>query len=80
MKGFNDAARAASIASRRARAAAHATATLLLIREAKAAGASTHTEIAEYLNARGSRSSLNCLWNEHRISFVLRQAERARCP
>ena len=78
--GFSDTARAASIATRQARAAAHTAATLALIREAQAAGASTHAEIARYLNACGSRSPLYCLWDRHRISLFLRQAERARCP
>ena len=75
MMAFNDAARAASIASRKSRATAYAAATMVLIEEAQAAGATTHAEIAQYLNARGSLTSLNCRWNGHRISFVLRHAE-----
>lgn len=77
---FNDTARAASIARRQSRATAHAAATLLLIQQAQAAGAKTNVAVAEYLNERGSRSPLNCSWTAQRISLVLRQAERARCP
>lgn len=78
--GFSDTARAASIVTRQARAAAHTAAAMVLIREAQAAGASTHAEIARYLNACGSRTRLYCPWNSHRISFSLRQAERTQCP
>ncbi len=77
---LSDAARAASIATRQARAAAHAAATLLLIREAQAVGAKNNVEIAKHLNDCGSRSPLNCLWTAQRISLVRRKAGRARCP
>ena len=72
---FKDAARLVSIASRQARAAAHAAATLALIREAQTAGAETNTAIAQYLNEHGSRTPLNCPWTGQRVSLLKRQSK-----
>jgi hypothetical protein len=72
---FKDTARAVSIAARKSRAAAHAAATMVLIQEAQAAGARTIIAIAEYLNAQGSRTPLNCPWTGQRVSLLGRQSE-----
>lgn len=71
------AARAASIATRQARAARHVVATELLIQQAREAGAKTNAAIAEYLNASGGRTSWGCCWTRHRIGQFLNRAKVA---
>jgi hypothetical protein len=72
---FKDTARVASIATRKSRAAEHVAATMALIQEAQAAGAKANGAIAEYLNAQGSRTPLNCPWTGQRVSLLRRQSE-----
>ena len=73
--GLTDAARAASIATRRARAAAHAAATHLLIQQAREAGATTNAAIAEYVNAHGGCTPWNCDWTRQGIGQFLKRTK-----
>lgn len=68
---LNAAARASSIATRKAQAVAHAAATLKLIQDARAAGAKTNVAICKYLNAIGSRTSWKCAWTAQTVGQLI---------